>query len=301
MDSKTKLELGWGNPDFLAPYWELNPQSFSFDIDVNLAYQFTGLEELKTNIKKLHKKIRNANVENKHIVIGNGATHILNGLISISSSPLVFAETPCYHKYFDFVRCANKTWAQHENALEIITLPNNPDGTKHEGTAFSKVHDLSYNWPTYTQITNYDHPIMVFGLSKATGHASARIGWAIIEDERIAKRLEEWVHFNSCGVSYYSQLVANKIVKYQTLTTDTVFKYGQDVLMSRWRDVLYNIELPFDRQNGGGMFMWCKGEIPEDMNVVKGSLFGATDEYFRISVGVSDEIWEEFVRRYAKQ
>lgn len=300
MDSKTKLELDWGNPDFLQPYWELNPQSFSFDIDVNLSYQFTGLEELKTNIKRLHKKIRNANVENKHIVIGNGATHLLNGLINIHPTPLIYAESPCYHKFYEFARIGNKTWMNHPNAVEIVTLPNNPDTARHSGTSQFLIHDLSYNWPTYGQTKEYDKDIMVFGLSKATGHASARIGWAIIKDESIAKKLEEWIHLNSCGVSYYSQLIANKIIKTQALSKDNVFEFGLNILSSRWRNVLFDINLPFERQNGGGMFMWCKGTCPENITSVKGSLFGSTDEYFRLSLGVSEEVWQEFVRRYAK-
>lgn len=300
MDSKTKLELGWGNPDFLSPYWEMNPQSISIDLDVNLAYQFSGLEDLKANIKKLHKKLRNANVENKHIVIGNGATHLLNGLIATNSSPLIYAEAPCYHKFYDFADIQNKHWKQHEHGLEIVTIPNNPDGRKEEGTAINRIYDLSYNWPTYTEVANHNKDIMVFGLSKATGHASARIGWAIIKDPAIAKQLEDWIHYNSCGVSYYGQLIANKVIKNQLVTKETVFQYGQEVLTSRWRDILFNVNLPFERQSGGGMFMWCKGEIPEGINAVKGSLFGATDEYFRISVGVSNEVWEEFVRRYGK-
>lgn len=299
MDSKTKLELGWGNPDFLQPYWEANPKSFSIDVDLNLAYQFTGLEELKNNIKKLHQRIRNANVDNKYVVIGNGVTHLLNGLISISDNPLMFAQAPCYHKFYDFARIGNKTWTEHENAVEIVTLPNNPDHTRKVGTSQFMIHDLSYNWPTYGQSIEYNHDIMLFGLSKATGHASARIGWAIIKDEKVAKKLEEWIHLNSCGVSYYSQVIASKVIKDQVLTkSETVFEYGENVLSSRWRDVLYSLDLPFERQSGGGMFMWCKGEIPEGITAVKGSLFGATDEYFRISLGVSQEVWEEFVSRY---
>lgn len=300
MDSKTKLELGWGNPDFLQPYWEAHPINLNIDLNEQLAYQFTGLEDLKISIKKLHKKIGNANVDNKYIVIGSGATHILNGLISMHSSPLVYAEPPCYHKFYEFTNFANKTWAQHENSIEIVTIPNNPDGQIKKGTSKFQVHDLSYNWPTYGRIENYDFDIMIFGLSKATGHASTRIGWAIIKDEEVAKQLEYWMHINSCGVSYYSQLAANKIIKNQALIKDTVFKYGEEVIIERWKDIMFSMNLPFERQNGNGMFMWCKGECPEDLTVVPGKLFGGPDDHFRISLGVSEETWQEFVRRFAK-
>lgn len=228
---KVKLELGWGNPDFLVPYWEAQGLSINIDLDQSLAYQFTGQEELKNNIKKLHQRIRNANIENKNIVIGQGATHLLNGLIAIHSSPLVYANSPCYHKFYDYVRLANKTWTCHKNSIEIVTRPNNPDGLKHDPVADFKIYDLSYNWPTYGQIDCYNEDVMVFGLSKATGHASARIGWAIIKDEKLAKDLETWIHLTSCGIGYYDQLVASKIIKHQVFTKHTVFEFGEKILM----------------------------------------------------------------------
>jgi L-tryptophan---pyruvate aminotransferase len=39
------------------------------------------------------------------------------------------------------------------------------------------VHDLVYYWPQYTAITRRAaHDVMLFALSKITGHADTRIG-----------------------------------------------------------------------------------------------------------------------------
>lgn len=300
MEVKTKLELGWGNPDFLQPYWSANPIHLNIELDQNLAYQFTGLEELKLSIKFLHNKIGNAKTDNRYVVIGNGATNLLNGLLSINSSPLVYAEPPCYHKFYEYAKAQNKTWACHKNSIEIVTVPNNPTGEKFPGTADYKIHDLSYNWPTYGFIEQGDYDVMIFGLSKATGHASARIGWVLLKDKETAEKLENWLHINSCGVSYYSQIVANKIIKHQLYATDTIFKYGESVLNDRWRNVLLDLDLPFDRLNGKGMFMWCEGQCPEDINSVPGELLGGDKNNFRLSLGVSEEVWQEFLNRYGK-
>lgn len=281
----------------------MNPQSISIDLDINLAYQYSGLDELKTSIKKLHKKIRNANVDG-YIVIGGGVTHLLNGLIATQESDFVYAQAPYYHKFPRYAELQKRHWAETDFETVIVTLPNNPDNSKKEpkpNTKGTVLYDLSYNWPTYGQVVEHNKDIMLFGLSKATGHASARIGWAIIKDKEVADKLNEWIEINSCGISYYSQLVAIKVIKNQIYEQDTVFKYGQEILSARWRTVLFHLDLPFERQSGGGMFMWCKGKCPDDIISIPGSEFGASDEYFRISLGVSDEVWEEFVERYAKQ
>lgn len=68
--------------------------------------------------------------------------------------------------------------------IELVTSPNNPDGTIRE-TVVNRpnddeakvIHDFAYYWPHYTPITRcQDHDIMLFTFSKITGHAGSRIG-----------------------------------------------------------------------------------------------------------------------------
>lgn len=71
---------------------------------------------------------------------------------------------------------------KNESYIEVVTSPNNPDGTLRVPVVNSAakgklIHDLAYYWPQYTPITyEADHDVMLFTFSKCTGHAGSRIG-----------------------------------------------------------------------------------------------------------------------------
>lgn len=65
--------------------------------------------------------------------------------------------------------------------IELVTSPNNPDGFVRRSVVNRSggvlVHDLAYYWPQYTAISfPADHDLMLFTVSKSTGHAGMRIG-----------------------------------------------------------------------------------------------------------------------------
>lgn len=69
-----------------------------------------------------------------------------------------------------------------EAYVELVTSPNNPDGLLRQPVLNKAggmvIYDLAYYWPQYTAITSsLDHPIMIFTLSKCSGHAGSRIGY----------------------------------------------------------------------------------------------------------------------------
>lgn len=73
------------------------------------------------------------------------------------------------------------TYDKDEPYIEIVTSPNNPDGSLREpvvNRSGGKVlHDLAYYWPHYTPITApADYDLSLFTASKCTGHAGSRIG-----------------------------------------------------------------------------------------------------------------------------
>ncbi|KAI4382465.1 hypothetical protein MLD38_008427 [Melastoma candidum] len=49
---------------------------------------------------------------------------------------------------------------------------------------------------------------MLFTLSKCTGHAGTRIGWTIVKDKQVARRMVKYLELSSIGVSKESQLRA---------------------------------------------------------------------------------------------
>lgn len=74
-----------------------------------------------------------------------------------------------------------QNFSTEEPYIEVVTSPNNPDGSIRQAVANGDkgilVHDLAYYWPQYTPITHRaDEDIMLFTISKSTGHAGSRIG-----------------------------------------------------------------------------------------------------------------------------
>ena len=58
---------------------------------------------------------------------------------------------------------ANVDWYNDRTGIKIVTNPNNPDGEVTDPSS-ATILDLCYNWPQYTDVVKYDHPIMVFSL-----------------------------------------------------------------------------------------------------------------------------------------
>ena len=68
------------------------------------------------------------------------------------------------------------------NLVEFVTSPNNPDGKLNravlEGTYAKSIYDHAYYWPHFTPIlAPSDEDLMIFTISKLTGHAGSRFGY----------------------------------------------------------------------------------------------------------------------------
>lgn len=299
-----ELNLGWGNPNFLIPYWK--NISLSLPKHVATPYVIGSLPELQEAIKSLHAQEKNAKVSTKHIVVGHGATQILAALLHVINKP-VFANPPFFMRFPEIAKIAKVPWKPCPKGLEIITNPNNPDGTVTlKDSKFSNIYDLSYNWEQYTTPLNYDEDIMVFSLSKATGHASTRIGWAIIKDAKLAHDVQDYIEHSSCGVSLEAQLKALAVIKSQLGNPNTCFSYGKKILNNRHRQ-LERLKLPFKKLNHSGMFLWAQVKWPiyhpaqifKPKNIIytSGSLLGGYDDFFRINLGCSEKDFKEFLKR----
>jgi len=292
-----KLNLSWGSPDFLHDYWsKKSSESYTLTPE-GLSYLYTGIDELKTAIKKLHKQEKNAMIDDKFVVIGNGAGQILSAIIYALDLP-VSANSPYFPRFKHYTKFAGQSWLdnRHPEFVQIITCPNNPDNNiYHQIHSKYIIYDLSYNWYQYHEPIEFNEDIMVFSLSKCTGHASARIGWALIKDEQIVKKMEEYIEFATGGISIYSQLEAEKIIRSQLDILVTIFEYGRIILDKRWKK-LHNLQkLSFVILNSSGMFIWCVGKCPKSIISTPGEKFGVSNDYFRISVGCSEEKFEKLL------
>lgn len=295
--------MAWGNPAYLHKYWDnIDLTSYYSENFGHISYEVGSSETIKTAIKALHSSHNNAIFENKNIVLANGATQLISALIQIYNIP-VYVDKPCFSRYKDIsnlhkVEFLNKPI---ENSLQFIAIPNNPDGTMFDIPRTSNiVYDLSYNWKQYVPIIEaFDEDIMLFSLSKATGHASTRIGWGIIKDKKLAKELEHFIEIDTAGISMESQKLFLAIVNHEMEKSFTVFDYAQIVLAERW-DKIKKIEnkLGFKVLNNKGMFLWALGKPPENIKCMTGSFFGVSDDFFRLNIGCKEETFLKFIRLY---
>ncbi|XP_022846428.1 L-tryptophan--pyruvate aminotransferase 1-like [Olea europaea var. sylvestris] len=222
--------------------------------------------KLEEEIMKLHNVVRNATVEGYHIVVGTGSSQLIQAVLYALSDPLnepkpisVVSAAPYYLSYpevTDFLRSGLYKWAgdahnfdKDGSYIEMVTAPNNPDGVMREPVVNRAqgmlVHDLAYYWPQYTPMTGpADHDVMLFTVSKCTGHAGSRIGWALVKDINVARKMVKFIEINTIGVSKEAQQRAAKILEVisdscsQTVRLpelDNFFEYGQQLLTERWK------------------------------------------------------------------
>ncbi|KAF5178648.1 Tryptophan aminotransferase-related protein, partial [Thalictrum thalictroides] len=201
------INLDHGDPTMFEEYWKRNgdrctitisgSQSLSYFSDPKNLCWFLE-PEFAEEIKRLHNVVGNAVTEGRYIIVGTGSTQLFQAALyalyspGASSEPLnVVSAVPyysCYPTITDFLKSGLHKWAgdawtydKEEPYIEVVTSPNNPDGNIREPVVKRSggmlIHDLAYYWPQYTAITSpADHDLMLFTISKCTGHAGARIG-----------------------------------------------------------------------------------------------------------------------------
>ncbi|CAI9761741.1 unnamed protein product [Fraxinus pennsylvanica] len=358
------INLDHGDPTMFESYWRKlgNACTVTFTGYQSLSY-FSNpknlcwfLEpKLEEEIKKLHNVVGNATVEGYRIVVGTGSSQLIQAVLYALSDPLnepkpinVVSATPYYSSYpevTDFVRSGLYKWAGDAHNfdkdgpyIEMVTSPSNPDGVIREPVVNraqgTLVHDLAYYWPQYTPITSpADYDIMLFTISKCTGHAGSRIGWALVKDVDVARKMVKFIEINTIGVSKESQQRAAKILEVitdscsQTVRTpelDNFFEYGQHHLTERWkklkvivkRNGLFTLpKFPLQYCNFTGdftkahpAFAWMKCKEDVDCEELfrghkiltrSGKRFGSDQKYVRISMLSRDEEFDLFVQRFS--
>ncbi|KAJ0104730.1 hypothetical protein Patl1_18099 [Pistacia atlantica] len=352
-----------GDPTMYEKYWQqvgdkttiVIPgwQSLSYFSDVSNLCWFLEPEFAKEVIR-LHKVVGNAITENRHIVVGTGSTQLFQAaLYALSaqdaSEPIsVVSAAPYYSSYPSITDCLKSglfKWAGDAQRfdkdgpyIELVTSPNNPDGFVRQSVVNRSggilVHDLAYYWPQYTSISfPADHDLMLFTVSKSTGHAGMRIGWALVKDTEVAKKMTKFIELNTIGVSKDSQLRAAKVLKVvsdscepSSSEIECFFAFNHQQMDMRWKQLrvavkesgLFSVpDFPpqfctflgraFEPQPA---FAWLKCE--EDINDCEGFLrdkkiltrsgkhFGFSPKYVRISILDRDEIFNLFIHRLSK-
>ncbi|XP_050377899.1 tryptophan aminotransferase-related protein 2-like [Argentina anserina] len=360
------INLNQGDPTMYEKYWMMMGkrttvvipgwQSMSYFSDVKNLCWFLE-PELAKQVIRLHKAVGNAVTEGRHIVVGTGSSQlIMAALFALSpkdgSEPMSVVSTAPYYSSYpamsSYLKSGLYKWAGDAKSLnkegpyiELITSPNNPDGFIRSSTVNRTggmlVHDLAYYWPQYTPITSpVDHDMSLFTVTKATGHAGTRVGWALVKDEEVAKKMVNFIELNTIGVSRDSQLRAAKILEVITSTTEKVgssdsgasfFEVSYHLLAERWRqlraavsnDSMFSLpefapgycnSLQQETQPQPA-FAWlkCEDDAVEDCesffrghNVLTrgGSKFGFSPKYVRVSMVERDINFRLFLKRLSE-
>ncbi|XXG56138.1 hypothetical protein AAC387_Pa03g3634 [Persea americana] len=344
-----------GDPLFLEPFWMQRAESSAVMVSGwhRMSYQITKGTmlsiELEKHIRKLHSVIGNANETGKLILFGVGSTQLLNAAVhalsyKTSSPAYVVATAPYYGAYETQTKLFNSEdyewagdtfhWKNTSNSslnfVEFVTSPNNPDGLpRHpviQGPFAKAIHDHAYYWPHFTAIPSMvDEEIMLFTLSKITGHAGTRFGWALIKDEEVYNRMLKYTATNTIGFSHESQLRALKLLKVvlQRGGRD-MFQFGYTTLSDRWRKLSTSLSLSkrfslqkiapqycnfFQRiREPSPGYAWLKCEMEEDEDCERvlsgagiigraGSNFGASKRYVRLSLIKSQDDFDWLLHR----
>ncbi|KAF9626623.1 hypothetical protein IFM89_037416 [Coptis chinensis] len=210
--SDSVINLDHGDPTMFEEYWQKmgdkctitisGYQSLSYFSDVKNFCWFLE-PEFAEEIKRLHKLVGNAVTDDRYLIVGTGSTQLFQAALYAHSSPdahkpiNVVSAVPyysCYPTVADYLKSGLYKWAgdastydKDEPYIEVVTSPNNPDGRLRE--------------PVVNRI------------SKSTGHAGSRIGWAIVKDKNVAEKMRKYIEISTIGVSKESQLRAAKILR----------------------------------------------------------------------------------------
>ncbi|MQL79317.1 hypothetical protein Taro_011757 [Colocasia esculenta] len=358
------IDVEHGNPLMYEPFWRATEEKTRVVINgwQNMSYKPQGSNicwymepRLSQEIVRLHRLVGNARTDGRHIVVGTGSMQLYQAALYALSPPEaaqpigVVSTAPYYSVSMlaifeasaEFLRSRLYQWAGDAHSfkndatyIEVVCSPNNPDGFFKEAVRRT-IHDLAYYLPQYAPITAAaTHDIMLFPFSKVTGHAGSRIGWALVKDREVAKKMTRFVDLNALGVSQDSQLRAAQILGavsdgYELggghAGPERFFDHGRRILEERWERLREAVRscgsfsLPDQFPSAGcsftgkrmqllPAFAWMKCEREDAENCAEllrshniltrtGKEFGSGPEYARLSMLDKDENFNLLIRR----
>ncbi|OIS97363.1 tryptophan aminotransferase-related protein 4 [Nicotiana attenuata] len=219
------------------------------------------------------------------------------------------------------------------NVIEFVTSPNNPDGNLRnsvlKGPNVKTIYDHAYYWPHYTAIpAPADEHLMIFSMSKLTGHAGSRVGWAIVKDVNVYKRMMEFIDVAEMGTSKDGQLRALTLMKVVAQGDGKqLFNFAHQILSDRWEKLsrIFSLSKRFSLQRiptqyctfldrvraPSPAYAWVKCKRKEDKNCTQvfrlakiigrpGSKFFAENRYVRLSLLKGQHDFEMLIRQMKK-
>eukprot|EP01084_Bolivina_argentea_P020041 37311_1 len=267
------ISAGSGQPYLLSEYWSLIAQNnemptSNIPVDYRIPYDFTtrGVfyptsnnsfpQKLSQLIRRVHKKYHNVDIDNKYIIFGVGASQLTTATFvawsRIRGQQITMFDAIPY--YFEFLeRCKGATiyhctfnssynLSESEDTIrEIITIPNNPNGYERERfyqNQSSYALDLVYYWPQFfnssDDLQTKNAPVAFFSLTKLSGHAATRFGWAVVDSLELAQEITKWIRESVLQLSIESLRRAWDILSYIETNGDDYFDFIRQRLKERW-------------------------------------------------------------------
>lgn len=311
-----KINLQIGSPTLFEEFWKdktLNPVGISYNENTQYADSPSWIseEDLEAILRRIFEK-KFPFLSAYKLIIGNGAGQLLQSyLFALSKEKTkIYIETPAWFDYFRMAEYAHMEIVSDPLLVdsELITLVNNPDNTLRKSkTSKSKGYDACYALQQYSYdetLLPHDGDAYFFSLSKLTGHASNRLGWAFVKDESLYSKISQSIDTLSTGVSRSSQIVGLQCLLAYEMYENEFVTFVQKALTERHQLLSdYFGELLLSKS--GGMFAYIgisAHEFEQKYNIlgVEGGNFCDTKTAVRINIACSHEIFNDVIQRIQK-
>jgi aspartate/methionine/tyrosine aminotransferase len=216
---------------------------------------------LNKAIRTLHDVAGNAETKDYTIVLGSGGTQLIAAatwaftqLANQQGIPTVevFAKTPYYGGYkgwantYPSVTRFNDSYVQPDptRIIEFVNVPRNPTGsvnfTAHYSASKYIAHDMVYYWPSLLEpktLIKAKENVMIFSLSKLSGHAATRFGWALVKDPKVASLMAAFIGHVMIHTSIEGQFRALRVIQHIS-DQPSFFTYIRTKMQKRWEQLL---------------------------------------------------------------